>query len=185
MVHRCHWVTSDPIYIDYHDKEWGEPVSDTKALFEAMTLEVMQAGLSFLIVLKKREHMRKAFFNYDLNQLSQHSDQQIEQWLQNDGLIRHEQKLKTLKKHAQIVQEIEKNQSFYNYLVTKIEETNLALDQKAHAPITAHLANKLSKQLKKEGFSFLGPVTLYSFLEATGFLNNHETNCFKHEALSK
>lgn len=173
---RCHWVNHDPLYITYHDNEWGKHKTTTHLLFESLTLELMQSGLSFLTVLKKREAFKQVFFHYDLEKLSMATSNDIEKWLSDASIIRHKKKLEAVIQNASVVVQIEKNQSFYDYLLVLINRQlpNFELnDPRLDLDISRHIA----KQMKRDGFKFVGPTTLYSFFQATGFINDHDEAC--------
>ncbi|HFI0247908.1 TPA: DNA-3-methyladenine glycosylase I [Streptococcus suis] len=149
---RCAWVNpNNPLYIAYHDKEWGKPLHDEQALFELLCLESYQAGLSWEIVLNKRQAFRSAFFDYDVQKVATMTDSQLDNLLANPDIIRHKAKLYATRTNAQ---------AFLRELPTKSE-----------------LSERLSKDLKKRGFKFVGPVCVYSYLQAAGLLNEHEESC--------
>ena len=173
---RCHWVSNDPLYITYHDNEWGKHRTATRTLFESLTLELMQSGLSFLTVLKKREAFKRVFFHYDLEKLSMATSNDIEIWLSDAAIIRHKKKLEAVVQNASVVVEIEKNQTFYDYLLTLINRQlpNFELNDQR---LDLNICHKISNRIKRDGFKFVGPTTLYSFFQATGFINDHDASC--------
>lgn len=149
---RCAWVNlNNPLYIAYHDEEWGNPLHDEQALFELLCLESYQAGLSWEIVLNKRQAFRSAFFNYDIQKVAAMTDSELDSLMTNPDIIRHKAKLYATRANAQ---------AFLRELPTKSE-----------------LSERLSKDLKKRGFKFVGPVCIYSYLQAAGLLNEHEESC--------
>lgn len=174
---RCSWVPDEPLYVTYHDLEWGKTKASTQALFEALTLEIMQAGLSFFTILKKRAAFHSTFFQYDLNRLSQATDEDLNLWLQDASIVRHEKKLIAIINNAKCIKQIEKTTIFSDYLKTKLTAIRPGFHPTDN-PLSMDDAKKLSISLKKDGFLFIGPMTLYSFLEATGFIDNHEASCF-------
>jgi len=175
-IMRCHWVSDNPIYINYHDHEWGQHKTSTRDLFESLTLELMQSGLSFLTVLKKREAFKHVFFEYDLEKLATRTDKDIALWLTDASIIRHKKKLEAVVSNAAVVVSIEKHQSFYDYLLTLIK-TQLPNFELNDPRLDLDLCKKIAKQMKHNGFKFVGPTTLYSFFQATGFINDHDVTC--------
>ena len=173
---RCHWVSNDPLYIAYHDHEWGQHKTSTRDLFESLTLELMQSGLSFLTVLKKREAFKHVFLEYDLEKLATRTDKDIALWLTDASIIRHKKKLEAVVSNAAVVVSIEKHQSFYDYLLTliKTQLPNFVLNDHR---LDLDTCKRIAKQIKRDGFQFVGPTTLYSFFQATGFINDHDETC--------
>lgn len=173
---RCHWVSHDPLYIAYHDDEWGKQKVDTRQLFEALTLELMQSGLSFLTVLKKRDAFETTFFHYDLIKLKNANNADVEQWLTDTAIIRHKKKLEAVIQNAAAVMQIEQTESFYNYLLKHIaSHTPVSGQREQH--LTVETCKDIAKIMKHDGFKFVGPTTLYSFFQATGFINDHDVTC--------
>ena len=173
---RCHWVNNDPLYIAYHDHEWGKHKTTTRDLFESLTLELMQSGLSFLTVLKKREAFNRVFHQYDLEKLATQTEDDIAAWLTDASIIRHKKKLEAVVSNATVVVSIEKSQSFYDYLLALIER--FLPDFELNDPrLDLDLCKQIAKQIKRDGFQFVGPTTLYSFFQATGFINDHDETC--------
>ncbi len=164
MPNRCSWVNNkNPLYVKYHDEEWGEVVSDDNKLFEALSLEIFQTGLSWEIVLNKRVELRKAFDNFSPNIIALYDDDYIEFLLQNNLIIRHRLKIKSIIINANIFLNIQKEFiSFQTYVYSFNDE------------------NKLLKDLKKRGMKFIGISTIRSFMESIGIINAHELECFKH-----
>lgn len=175
-MRRCHWVNDDPLYIAYHDNEWGKHTTETRQLFEALTLELMQSGLSFLTVLKKREALKTTFFCYDLVKLSQADTNDINLWLTDPTIIRHKKKLEAVSQNAEAVLQIEQTEKFYTYLTNHIESHLTEHSQNAQT-LTIDICKKIVKKMKQDGFKFIGPTTLYSFFQATGFINDHDVTC--------
>ncbi|GEM02181.1 DNA-3-methyladenine glycosylase I [Halolactibacillus halophilus] len=173
---RCHWVNNDPLYMTYHDHEWGQHKTSTQDLFESLTLELMQSGLSFLTVLKKRDAFKRVFNQYDLEKLAARTENDIAVWLTDKAIIRHKKKLEAVVSNAAVVVSIERKQSFYDYLRASIERfsPNFELND---ARLNLDLCKQIAKQMKRDGFKFVGPTTLYSFFQATGFVNDHDEGC--------
>ncbi|VTS42898.1 DNA-3-methyladenine glycosylase I [Streptococcus pseudoporcinus] len=181
MVQRCHWVPVDnTLYCAYHDKEWGKPIYDDQKLFELLCLESYQSGLSWLTVLKKRPAFNKVFHNYDVNRVALFSSKEMADALQNPLIIRHRLKLEATVNNAKAVQRIQEDYgSFSDFLWGFVHYHSIDnLVNKDHpAPAQTNLSIALAKALKKHGFKFLGPTIVYSFMQASGMVNDHEENC--------
>ena len=202
---RCAWVTEDSIYIDYHDHEWGTlgipprpnlpqtmlpsgSSSDTwqqqhdDYLFEMLTLEGAQAGLSWLTILKRRESYRQAFDHFDPSIVSQYKEDTIQRLLQNKGIIRNELKIRSVVTNAQAFLNIQKEfGSFHSYIWQFMDGGDPLLnDWEAHedVPASTKESTDMSKDLKKRGFKFVGPTICYAFMQATGMVNDHTKDCF-------
>lgn len=179
---RCEWVTQDLIYIDYHDKEWGRPVHDDKLLFEFLILEGMQAGLSWLTVLKKRENFRQAFDNFNPKLIAEYDQKKIDQLLQDKGIIRNKLKINAAINNAKALLklEAEKQMRFSEYLWEFVENKPIFnhWQQLTDVPTSTVLSDKLSKDLKNHGFKFVGTTICYAFMQAVGMVNDHVTSCF-------
>lgn len=178
---RCAWVGNDPIDIDYHDREWGLPIFDNQKLFEFIILEGAQAGLSWITVLKKREDYRKAFNNFDPKKIAAYSPEKINQLLLNPGIIRNRLKINSAITNAKAYLEIMKNQkSFSDYIwsfVDGVPIQNHWLSFK-EVPAKNEISDKMSKDLKKKGFKFVGSTICYAFMQAVGMVNDHTVDCF-------
>lgn len=178
---RCAWVPQDnKLYCDYHDLEWGRPVYDDRALFELLCLESYQSGLSWLTVLKKRPAFRSVFHHYDISAVASFSEQEMAVALQNAAIIRHKPKLIATVNNAVAVQHIQQEYgSFSTYLWSFVggQPIDRLVNDDNPAPAQTDLSLKLSKDLKKRGFKWLGPTTVYSFMQAAGLVNDHEENC--------
>ena len=180
---RCDWCSKDPIYIKYHDKEWGIPVYDDKKLFEILLLETFQSGLSWITILKKREKFRRAFSNFDYNQIANFSKSKIEKLKSNAGIIRNELKIKAAKKNAICFLQVRKefgtfNKYIWGFVDGKPIKNNFKSNIKL--PINSILSDKISTDLKRRGFKFVGSTTIYAYIQAIGIINNHTMNCFKY-----
>jgi DNA-3-methyladenine glycosylase I len=179
---------SDPVYIDYHDNEWGVPVYDDRVHFEFLVLESAQAGLSWLTVLKKRDHYRRLYENFDAVKVSQFGPDQVEAMLQDPGIIRNRKKIEASINNARIFLEIQKEfGSFSNYLWRFVEGRPLI-----HYPATLdalpcqnEVSDAISKDLKHRGMKFLGTKILYAHLQATGLINDHLISCPRHEVVQR
>ncbi|PKH23645.1 DNA-3-methyladenine glycosylase I [Enterobacterales bacterium CwR94] len=182
-MQRCEWVTSDPLYIAYHDTEWGIPQTHRQHLYEMICLEGQQAGLSWITVLKKRENYRAAFAQFVPEKVAQFDEKDIERLLQNSGIIRHRGKLEAIILNAKALLAMEAaGEDFVTFIWDFVDAT----PQVSHyadyrqAPTTNATSEALSKALKKRGFRFVGPTTCYSFMQACGLINDHTTACFCH-----
>ena len=172
---RCSWVTKDQIYIDYHDNEWGRKLTGQRNLFEKISLEGFQAGLSWLTILKKREEFRRAFENFELNKVAAFDEAKIGSLMQNAGIIRHRGKIQAAISNAQVIlnQDIDLTNLFWSY---EIKARVPGIDaSKATASIES---DALSKELKRLGFKFVGSTTMYALMQSTGIVKSHSPNCF-------
>ena len=181
---RCDWGTNDFIYIKYHDEEWGVPVYNDNKLFEFLILEGMQAGLSWLTVLKKRESYRKLYENFDPLIVSNFDDKKIGKLLTDSRIIRNRLKIKSSVLNAQKFLEIQKEfGSFSNYIWEFTDNKIIQNKYKQHneVPSKTLLSDKISKELKVRGFKFVGSTIIYAFMQAIGMVNDHLTYCFRHD----
>lgn len=178
---RCGWVKlTNPLYVDYHDKEWGKSLHDDTALFECLCLESYQSGLSWETVLNKRQAFRQVFHDYDIVKVSEMSDKDLNVILENPAVIRHRQKIYATRTNAKAVLSIQKSYgSFDRYIWSFVEGKTKVHQVQSYQelPRRTSLSETISKDLKKRGFSFVGPVTVYSFLQAAGLMNVHEETC--------
>ncbi|WP_435261754.1 DNA-3-methyladenine glycosylase I [Tenacibaculum sp. nBUS_03] len=183
MKNRCFWVSNDPLYIEYHDNEWGVPVYDDDKLFEFLILETFQAGLSWITVLKKRENFRIAFDNFDYKKIAKYSDNKYEQLLQNAGIIRNKLKIKaTISNAIAFIKVQEEFGTFSKYIweFTNGKPIKNVFNKREDVPATTELSDKISKDLKKRGFKFVGSTVIYAHMQATGMVNDHTTDCFRY-----
>jgi len=182
-MQRCGWVTQDPLYLAYHDNEWGVPQTDKRALFEMLCLEGQQAGLSWITVLKKRENYRRAFHEFDPNAVALMDEADLQRLLQDSGIIRHRGKLEAIIHNARAMLALEAEGEDFSRFIWSFVDNQPILHRYADykdAPTTSEPAIALSKALKKQGFKFVGPTTCHSFLQACGLINDHQTSCFCH-----
>ena len=185
---RCPWPTDIPIYLDYHDNEWGRPVHDDRKLFEFLILEGMQAGLSWITVLKKREAFRDAFDGFDPQIVALYGDAKIEALMANAGIIRHRGKINAAVTNVRLFLEIvEKHGSFDHFIWSYVDHAPIVghWERMEDMPLTTPRSDRISKDLKKMGFKFVGSTIIYSFMQATGMVNDHLTGCFVYEELIK
>lgn len=178
---RCFWVDEkSEIYIKYHDEEWGVPKHDDRDLFELLILEGFQAGLAWITVLKKREAFRKAFDNFDVKKVSEYDDAKISELLNNEGIIRSRGKIEAAINNAKIFIQIQKEfGSFANY-IWGFTNDKVIKNTTDEFPVKTELSDRISKDLKKRGMKYTGSVIIYSYLQAIGIVNDHETTCFKY-----
>jgi DNA-3-methyladenine glycosylase I len=178
---RCDWCLSDPIYIQYHDEEWGKECHDDKILFEFLILESAQAGLSWLTVLKKRAGYRKAFANFDAKKVAQFDEAKIEALLQFEGIIRNRLKIKSAISNAQIFLSLQKEYgSFDAYLYSFMPNNKPIINKRKSLkdlPASSLESDAISKDLKKRGFKFFGSTICYAHMQATGMVNDHLITC--------
>ena len=177
---RCTWCNlNNPKYIEYHDYEWGKLNTDEEYLFEMLILESFQAGLSWQCVLNKREAFKEAFDQFDVNKIAMYDDCKINELMNNPKIIRNSRKIKAAVKNAQIFIEIQKEYgSFSKYLWAYTNDK--IIYEKKENETTSTLSDQISKDLKKKCMSFVGSITIYSYLEAIGIYNHHDRNCFLH-----
>jgi len=182
MKQRCEWCGNEPIYVEYHDKEWGVPVHDDRKLFEMLILEGAQAGLSWLTILRKRENYRKAFDNFDAKKIAKYDKAKVAKLLADSGIVRNRLKIAAAIQNARAFLEVQKEfGSFDRYLwqfVGGKPKINQWKQLKEVPPKTAE-SNAMSKDLKKRGFSFVGSTICYAFMQAVGMVNDHVVTCFK------
>ncbi|MCG7501909.1 DNA-3-methyladenine glycosylase I [Tenacibaculum sp. Mcav3-52] len=178
---RCKWCNNDLVYQEYHDNEWGVPKYDDKTLFEMLILEGAQAGLSWITILKRRENYRKAFDNFDVNKVAKYSEKDIDRLVNDKGIIRNKLKINSAIKNAKVFIEVQKEfGSFSKYIWSKINDTPIINHYKDATvlPVTSSLAEQISKELKKKGMSFIGPIIIYSYMQSIGMINDHTLDCF-------
>lgn len=184
MRNRCDWAEGQfDDYVKYHDNEWGVPVHDDKTHFEFLILEGAQAGLSWSTVLKKREGYREAFANFDENKVAAFGENQIQQLLQNEGIIRNKLKVRAAVKNAQSFIEVQKEfGSFDKYIWSFVGGKPVVNNWKTmkEVPPTSKESDALSKDLKKRGFKFVGSTIIYAHMQACGLVNDHLVDCFRH-----
>jgi DNA-3-methyladenine glycosylase I len=180
---RCEWCGTDPLYVSYHDREWGVPVYDDPTLFEFLLLETFQAGLSWITILKKRENFRKAFDNFDYKKIASYNDTKIASLLEDAGIIRNKLKVHSAVTNAQNFMKIQENfGSFSNYLwqFTDGKPITNHFDSMKEVPANTPLSDRISKDLKKRGFKFVGSTVVYAYMQATGIINDHATYCHRY-----
>ncbi len=180
-LNRCAWVNSDPLYIAYHDEEWGRPLYDDQKLFELLMLEGMQAGLSWYTILKKRENFLEAFDGFSPHTILKYGPDKIEELMNNAGIIRNRLKIQGVIKNAQAYLDItEETGSFAGYLWSFVDGTPIVnrWTSIAEVPASTPASDAMSKALKKRGMKFVGSTICYAFMQASGMVNDHTQDCF-------
>ena len=180
---RCFWCNDDPLYMAYHDEEWGVPQRDPDALFELLLLEGFQAGLSWITVLKKRERYREVLFGFDAERLARMTDEEIEERMQDPGIIRNRLKLQAARRNAQAWLKLEDPVTLLWSFVGGQPRIN-RFDGRGDVPAVTAQAEAMSKALRKLGFTFVGPTICYAYMQATGMVMDHTLECDRHSALS-
>lgn len=186
LVPRCHWCSSSDEYISYHDNEWGYPVSDDQRLFEKISLEAFQSGLSWRTILAKRDNFREAFKQFDFNLVATFGDSEVEQLLGNEGIVRHRGKIEATINNARKAQELVNTEGSLATFFWGYEAPSSSVDSNSRSTSPESVA--LSKELKKRGWKFVGPTTVYAFMQAMGLVNDHAPDCWyraKAEAARK
>ncbi len=186
MQARCSWVGPEDIYIAYHDTEWGVPEYGSRALWEKLILEGFQAGLSWITILKKRENFRRAFAGFDPVVIAGWGEDEVRNLLQDPGIVRHRGKIESAIKSARAWQQIEAETGFATYLWRFVDGVPLQNNRSASAEVPARtpLSDRISKDLKRRGFAFCGPTTVYAFMQAAGMVNDHLTRCPRHSQIA-
>jgi DNA-3-methyladenine glycosylase I len=184
---RCAWATNDPLYIDYHDKEWGTPLHDDRRLFELLILEGAQAGLSWITILRKRESYRAAFDHFEPDTVAGYNEGKLAQLLANPGIVRNRLKIAAAVVNAQAFIEVQRQfGSFDTYIWQFVDHTPIqnARRSLSDVPSSSNQSDAMSKDLKKRGFKFVGTTICYAFMQATGMVNDHVVNCFRYAELA-
>ena len=184
---RCDWCGSLPIYVNYHDEEWGVPEYDSRALWEKLVLDGFQAGLSWLTILKKREAFRTAFSGFKPEKVAAFSDADVLRLLRNVEIVRHRGKIEAAIKGAQAWISLEEKQGFDQFIWDYVGGVPLInkFETQAQVPTSSDMSLRISKDLKKAGFTFCGPTIVYAWMEATGLINNHLVTCHRHQAVQE
>ena len=184
MTKRCAWCGSDPLYVEYHDTEWGVPVWDDKTLFEFLILEGAQAGLAWITVLRKREGYRKLFADFNAEKVARFTDKRLDKILTDPRIIRNKLKVYGARKNARAFLEVQAEKgSFADYIWDFVDGTPIQNRYKSlkEVPATTPISDKLSKDMKKRGFTFVGSTIMYAHMQATGMVNDHTVDCFRHK----
>ena len=179
---RCAWATSDPLYIEYHDNEWGIPVHDDRELFEMLILEGAQAGLSWITILKKRDNYRKAFDNFQAVKIVRYDDKKVKKLLMDAGIVRNRLKIGATINNAKYFLQAQKEFGSFDAYIWKFvggKPIQHSFESLKHIPPTSSESDAMSKDLKKRGFKFVGSTICYAFMQAVGLVNDHTTDCFR------
>ena len=184
---RCAWPGQDPLYLDYHDHEWGVPLRDDRALFEMLMLEGAQAGLSWITILRKRENYRRAFDGFDPQKIARYTPKKIERLMSDEGIVRNRAKISGVVLGAQGWLEFMDGPGFSKHLWAYVDGKPIInhLKLKDRAPAETDISRAMSKDLKKRGFKFVGPTIVYAFMQAVGMVNDHAVTCFRHPDYKK
>ena len=183
QIKRCKWAGKDPLYIEYHDKQWGVPVYEDAKIFEFLLLETFQAGLSWITILRRRENFRTAFDNFDFQEIANYSDEKLEDLRKDAGIIRNRLKIKAAKSNAIAFMEVQKEfGTFSKYIWSFLDGKPIknAFKTMSELPANTPLSDKISKDLKSRGFKFVGSTIVYAHMQAMGMVNDHLTNCFRY-----
>ena len=182
-LQRCSWAQGSKLEQDYHDREWGVPLHDDKKLFEFITLEGAQAGLSWLTVLKKRENYRKLFDDFDVEKIARYNKRKLESLLRNPGIIRNRLKVESTVSNARACIEIQNEFGSFDSFIWRFTDGQPIVNQWQRIqdiPASTAISDAMSKELKMRGFRFVGSTICYAFMQATGMVNDHTTDCFRH-----
>lgn len=187
-VQRCPWAgIDDPIYATYHDEEWGVPHADDRRLFEKLVLEGFQAGLSWITILKKREAFRRAFHDFDAARIARYGEKDIARLMADAGIVRNRLKIEATIDNAKAFLKLTRRQSLASFLWQESggKPSPVSRTKSGEVPPSSEASTRLSKALKREGFRFVGPTTVYAFMQSTGMVNDHLTSCSRHAACAK
>jgi len=185
--HRCEWAGTDPLYVAYHDQEWGVPVHDDRLLFEFLILEGAQAGLSWSTILKKRDNYRRAFDQFDAAKVAAYDDAKIAELLGNPGIVRNRLKINAAVSNAKRFLEIQAEFGSFDAYIWDFVDGRVkqnAWEKLADIPTETPESRAMSKDMKKRGFKFVGPTICYAFMQAVGMMNDHVVSCFRYQELS-
>jgi len=188
MKRRCDWSGTDPLYVKYHDREWGVPVHDDRRLFEMLILEGAQAGLSWLTILKKREAFREAFDRFDPSRVARYDERKIRELLRNPGIIRNRLKIRAAVRNAGAFLEVVDEFGSFDRYIWRFVGGKPLQNRRARLkdiPARTEESDALSKDLKKRGFKFVGSTICYAFMQAVGMVNDHVVDCFRYKAIKK
>jgi len=186
-MNRCKWPGADPLYVSYHDQEWGVPVYDDQLLFAKLILDGAQAGLSWITILRKRDGYYKAFDNFDPLKIAAYDEVKFEQLMNNPAIVRNRQKIRAAIKNAQAFLQLkEEDDSFSDFLWSFVDGKPIqnAWSDLSQIPAKTAESEAMSKALKKRGFSFVGPTIIYAFMQAVGMVNDHVIDCFRYEEVN-
>ncbi len=188
MTNRCAWCGTDPLYMDYHDREWGVPTLDDASLFEMLVLEGAQAGLAWITVLRKREGYRELFDGFDASRIARYTDRKLEKLLLDPRIIRNRLKVFGTRQNARAFLAVQDDMgSFSDYIWGFVDHAPVQNSWRSmrNVPATSEISDRLSKDMKKRGFTFVGSTIMYAHMQATGMVNDHTTDCFRHRECQK
>jgi DNA-3-methyladenine glycosylase I len=186
MTARCAWCGADPLYAMYHDTEWGVPSHDDRALFEMLCLEGAQAGLSWITILRKRPHYRKAFLKFDPRAVARMDEREVDRLLLDPGIVRNRLKIESVIRNAKGVLAIQKEHGSLDHFLWRYVDyrpRNNAWHSMREVPSCTEVSDRMSRDLKKLGFNFVGSTICYAFMQAVGMVNDHAVDCFRHAEL--
>ncbi|MCD6274001.1 MAG: DNA-3-methyladenine glycosylase I [Deltaproteobacteria bacterium] len=186
MKQRCKWPGYDPVYVKYHDTEWGVPVHEDRTLFEFLVLEGAQAGLSWITILKKRDNFAKAFAGFNPEIIAEYNQDKIEELMQNKSIIRNRLKIESVVRNARLFLDIQKEFTSFNdyiWMFTGGKPKKNAWRHEDEIPGATEESLAMSRNLKKRGFKFVGPTICYAFMQATGMVNDHIVDCFRYNEI--
>lgn len=180
---RCGWPAADPLYVHYHDTDWGVPEYDSRALFEKLMLDGFQAGLSWITILRKRDAFREVFDNFDAEIMVRYDEDKLSSLMQDARIVRNRAKIKASVGNARVFLDIEEAEGFDNYLWKYMDGEVLQNQWRdmSDVPVKTDIAEAIAKDLKKRGFKFCGPTIVYAFMQAVGMVNDHLVDCYRHE----
>lgn len=184
FMHRCSWAGSDPLYLSYHDDEWGVPQFDSRALWEMLMLEGFQAGLSWITILRKREAFRKAFRNFDPRKVAGFANADIQRLLQDPGIVRSRAKIEATIAGARIFLAMHSAGDDFSRFVWNFVGGK-PIQNTGPVPATTPLAAEIAKDLKRRGFKFVGPTIVYAWMQAVGMVNDHAPDCFRRKEVAR
>ncbi len=186
-ITRCGWPDVDPLYVHYHDTDWGVPEYDSRALFEKLMLDGFQAGLSWITILRKRDAFCEVFDNFDARIMVNYDDEKLGALMQDARIVRNRAKIAASVGNARVFLDIEEAEGFDNYLWKYVDGKQLQNQFRTmgDVPVKTDIAEALAKDLKKRGFKFCGPTIVYAFMQAVGMVNDHMVDCFRHEECKK
>ncbi len=181
---RCPWAGTDPLYARYHDEEWGVPKADSRALFEKLVLEGFQSGLSWITILRKRDNFRRAFDGFDAERIARYGEADVARLMADPGIVRNRLKVEATIDNARAFLKLAEKQSFAAFLWSFLPDGPVVnhRDGSDNVPASTEASTHISKALKKEGFRFVGPTTVYAFMQSVGMVNDHLTSCHRHAA---
>ncbi len=184
---RCHWPGTDPLYVAYHDEEWGVPEFDSRALWEKLVLDGFQAGLSWITILRKREALRNAFAGFDLEKVARFDDEDVARLMNDTGIIRSRAKITSAIDSARITLRLRDKGVDFKDLIWQVQDHRPVVNhfERGEVPAETPTSRELAKLLKSHGYKFCGPVIVYAFMQAVGMVNDHVVTCFRHTQVGK